>query len=185
MTKTTTPAAEAAPTPHREQALEAALLPCPFCGGAADFGSCEDGGNAGGEFIECGSCHASSTLIFNLKGDDIHAILRGRWNARASRGALNRPLAKLSAAIVDSHDNGMAFVRLTPSDAIEIEDALEAALALPPEPEDAALLDVVRALIPWAEVASEYIDDEDDVALLTDALKDAREAVANSGGPRS
>lgn len=62
------------------------LLPCPFCGGKAEFDSVpahQDVFNAGGVFIICTTraCLASSALIFP-SGDDPKPLLAERWNRR-------------------------------------------------------------------------------------------------------
>ncbi len=60
------------------------LLPCPFCGGDAEFGAiggeCDD---AGGQFVQCtdARCEASSALIFPC-GDEPKPLLAERWNRR-------------------------------------------------------------------------------------------------------
>lgn len=56
------------------------LLPCPFCGGKAEFTELEedDYGNEGGGVVECSSCGASSHVEFNFKENLISA-----WNTRA------------------------------------------------------------------------------------------------------
>lgn len=60
------------------------IAPCPFCGCPAALSEVEDGENVGGQFIECTSkqCGASTRLIFNCGGDDVHALLRETWNTR-------------------------------------------------------------------------------------------------------
>lgn len=63
------------------------LLPCPFCGGQADFGQVADSEidpNSGGEFIDCSQCHASTALVFPLKGDVKRELIE-RWNQRPAR----------------------------------------------------------------------------------------------------
>jgi hypothetical protein len=59
------------------------LKPCPFCGGAAEFGECADTDeqNAGGHFIACRVCGATTLLVFAC-GDDPRPVLAGRWNKR-------------------------------------------------------------------------------------------------------
>lgn len=67
------------------------LLPCPFCGGTAEYGAvplepsipAEYQPNYGGHFVTCAACDASTVLVFNTMGDDIRAILREKWNRRA------------------------------------------------------------------------------------------------------
>lgn len=68
------------------------LLPCPFCGGEATFGFVahtdrEDDPNAGGEFVDCSQCQASTALVFPLKGD-VKRELAERWNRRIGPHAL-------------------------------------------------------------------------------------------------
>lgn len=57
------------------------LLPCPFCGGIADFGIVHGGENDMGRFIECRKCRASSLLMFPQKTDP-KPLLAELWNAR-------------------------------------------------------------------------------------------------------
>lgn len=60
------------------------LLPCPFCGGDAEYGEVGgEGDDAGGQFIQCANarCGASSALIFPC-GDEPKPLLRERWNRR-------------------------------------------------------------------------------------------------------
>jgi hypothetical protein len=65
------------PTPVTDED-ESTLLPCPFCYGRAEFHESED---AGGVFIECGTCKASSTMMFPEKCD-VRPLLAERWNQR-------------------------------------------------------------------------------------------------------
>lgn len=67
-----------------------ALLPCPFCGGKASFGTGASEG-VGGHFIECGKCNASTALVFPLK-DDVTRELLDRWNARSIRSERGTPI---------------------------------------------------------------------------------------------
>jgi Lar family restriction alleviation protein len=58
------------------------LLPCPFCGGTAeriDVDAEADVLNAGGSYITCTDCFASSKLLFGEKG----RLLEEAWNRRA------------------------------------------------------------------------------------------------------
>ena len=59
-------------------AQDEALLPCPFCGGAAEVIHIEDGENAGGSCVSCTRCLASSNLEFGFKEN-----FRNNWNRRA------------------------------------------------------------------------------------------------------
>jgi hypothetical protein len=62
------------------------LLPCPFCGGDAEFGAIGgEGDDAGGQFVQCtdAMCGASSALIFPC-GDEPEPLLVERWNRRKS-----------------------------------------------------------------------------------------------------
>ena len=63
------------------------LKPCPFCGGVAEFGECADTDeqNAGGHFIACRVCGATTLLVFAC-GDDPQPVLAGRWNKRHNVG---------------------------------------------------------------------------------------------------
>lgn len=71
-------------------------LPCPFCGGEAEFGvvpyerkyaadnDCRINHDHGGEFIQCtnSACSASSLLIFPTMAD-AKPLLIEKWNRRA------------------------------------------------------------------------------------------------------
>ena len=59
------------------------LKSCPFCGGTAEFGECADADeqNAGGHFIACRVCGASTALVFACM-DDPRPALVDRWNKR-------------------------------------------------------------------------------------------------------
>lgn len=61
------------------------LLPCPFCGYEAVFGSIDEGQDAGGHFVQCtnNACWASSALIYPLM-DDVRHLLLERWNRRTA-----------------------------------------------------------------------------------------------------
>ena len=72
------------------------LRPCPFCGGKAEYGIVEQGGESnpdfGGHFIQCANegCGGCMGLRFAC-GDDPKPGLTAAWNRRA--GAI-RALAK-------------------------------------------------------------------------------------------
>lgn len=57
---------------------EGELLPCPFCGGAAERIDIEDGDNAGGSCISCTVCQASGNVEFEFKENFV-----SNWNRRA------------------------------------------------------------------------------------------------------
>jgi Lar family restriction alleviation protein len=60
------------------------LKPCPFCGGKPKYqivDSTEDTPNAGGEYIECTKCGASTNLTFPAM-DDVKKIVIEKWNRR-------------------------------------------------------------------------------------------------------
>ena len=58
------------------------LKPCPFCGGSAEYGWCDEGGdNFGGQFITCRACGVSTNLRFAC-GDDPKPLLMEQWNSR-------------------------------------------------------------------------------------------------------
>lgn len=65
--------------------MSAELLPCPFCGGSAEFASIDDADSDdfGGEFIQCihHACAASSMLIFPTMAD-AKPLLIEKWNRR-------------------------------------------------------------------------------------------------------
>ena len=57
--------------------------PCPFCGGKAELiiiPSVDGAENAGGSYVGCPSCGASSSVVFGEKQG-----LEERWNRRAAR----------------------------------------------------------------------------------------------------
>ena len=54
-----------------------ALKNCPFCGGKAERVDIEDGDNAGGSFVHCTKCDASSNVEFEFKENFI-----SNWNRR-------------------------------------------------------------------------------------------------------
>jgi Lar family restriction alleviation protein len=67
-----------------------ALLPCPFCGGTAQFQSIpnEDGDpQAGGEYVECSQCQSCTNLVFPLM-DGVKRQLAERWNRRPTGDAM-------------------------------------------------------------------------------------------------
>lgn len=71
------------------------LLPCPFCGGTAERGDVPadiEDDNAGGSYIQCTKCAASTTIFFDRKEN-----LVSSWNERAylKRALLARSLAAL------------------------------------------------------------------------------------------
>ena len=61
------------------------LLPCPFCGGAAEWqhndGAISMDSDAGGHWVNCGTCGASTNMRFNLIGD-CRPLLAEQWNRR-------------------------------------------------------------------------------------------------------
>lgn len=62
------------------------LKRCPFCGGIARFGKCDDGyeiddPNFGAEFVECSNCRTSTKLMFATK-EDVTPFLAELWNNR-------------------------------------------------------------------------------------------------------
>jgi hypothetical protein len=59
-----------------------ALLPCPFCGGKADFDHDDDGWN----WIECSQCHVSSNSAVHAM-EDCHPMLAETWNRRSATTA--------------------------------------------------------------------------------------------------
>jgi len=79
-------------------AMDKTLLPCPFCGGKAEFGivpykrkyasdQCDINHDHGGEFIQClnNACSASSMLIFPTLAD-AKPLLIEKWNRRVKNG---------------------------------------------------------------------------------------------------
>ena len=61
-------------------------LPCPCCGGEAQFDSITDdtASNYDGRFIRCIECELSTNLVFPHKGDVRRELLE-MWNKRAPR----------------------------------------------------------------------------------------------------
>ena len=71
------------------------LLPCPFCGAAAqrcDVPTDIEDENAGASYIECTKCSACTALHFDRKGN-----LERSWNDRAGAGALHVESARAQA----------------------------------------------------------------------------------------
>lgn len=57
------------------------LLPCPFCGGEAEYNNSDTGPH---EWVECDSCGAKGPLSsYNEAG---HVPARDAWNNRGGRG---------------------------------------------------------------------------------------------------
>lgn len=72
----------------------AELLPCPFCGGTAQWNK-NDGvtaidSDAGAEWIDCPRCGASTNQRYSLM-EDCKPLLAEQWNRRASLGAAQVP----------------------------------------------------------------------------------------------
>lgn len=67
------------------------LLPCPCCGGDAEFAK-EEGG---GEYIECiaPNCHLSTALVYPAM-DEAKPLLVERWSRRAIPDALRAQAGK-------------------------------------------------------------------------------------------
>lgn len=59
--------------------MREALKPCPFCGGDAERVDIEDGNNAGGSFVHCVVCDASSNVEFGFKENFV-----SNWNRRVA-----------------------------------------------------------------------------------------------------
>jgi Lar family restriction alleviation protein len=65
------------------------LLPCPFCGGKAEYKEIEFAPedehkhDRGGHYIECQGCGASTNLMFPLM-DDVSRLLAEKWNRRSA-----------------------------------------------------------------------------------------------------
>jgi hypothetical protein len=120
----TEPAPEA-PAEAGEEA-KSELLPCPFCGSKADFGSLEGDPElpeAGGEFIECSNkvCQATTCLIYSIK-DDARLQLTEIWNRRI------RPTPAKGLAIAARRDSRPAC-----------SDEVSRSPTLPPAPHTAAV----------------------------------------------
>lgn len=105
-----------------------ALLPCPFCGGAAEIVDAVEAGNQA-KVVCCKKCMCSSRVVFALM-DDVTFDLVSAWNARAD---LARPMTVAEAAkrILDAMDG---------TDADELAAVMKAA--------DAMTVDMHKALGP-------------------------------------
>lgn len=60
------------------------LKKCPFCGGTARYmviDEEDDSPHAGGEFIECTKCHASTSVMFPTM-DSVYELVIEKWNNR-------------------------------------------------------------------------------------------------------
>ena len=71
------------------------LLPCPFCGGAAqrcDIPADIEDDNAGASYIECSKCSACTALHFDRKEN-----LERSWNDRDGTSALHIETARAEA----------------------------------------------------------------------------------------
>lgn len=63
---------------------EQKLKPCPFCGGKAKYNvipEVESEPFAGGEFIDCTKCMASTSIMFPTM-DDVTELIIEKWNTR-------------------------------------------------------------------------------------------------------
>ena len=68
------------------------LLPCPFCGSAAEMLTIPEGSpDAGAMFVSCTNhrCMTSGALIYPLM-DDVRGLLLERWNRRAPPPATSK-----------------------------------------------------------------------------------------------
>lgn len=66
---------------ERDRDGEGDLLPCPFCGGDAQYGEAIEAGDSA-YVVSCTSCQASSMVAFASK-DDPRRVLADAWNRRA------------------------------------------------------------------------------------------------------
>lgn len=57
------------------------LLPCPFCGGTAQYMDNHDTSTDGGEYVSCSQCQTSTALFYAIK-EDVKPLLAERWNRR-------------------------------------------------------------------------------------------------------
>ena len=72
------------------------LKPCPFCGGKAKYETVEasEGSidpNAGGEFILCTKCNASSSIMFPLM-DSVKELVIEKWNNRIESQTIKKAI---------------------------------------------------------------------------------------------
>lgn len=79
------------------------LLPCPFCGGAAQFMDTSEVTNEGGIVVECQKCRACTAVVFSAK-DDPKPYALYLWNSRdatALRKAVADKTRKLDLELLE------------------------------------------------------------------------------------
>lgn len=79
------------------------LLPCPFCGGVADFVDVNDE-DGRGIAVACDGCGVGSRIYYPLK-DDATRPAGDAWNERAGAA---KEMAKLNAAALDVLEEALA-----------------------------------------------------------------------------
>lgn len=62
------------------------LKPCPFCGSPAALANVDEPSNVGGRVIQCGTCLASSPVMFPCM-DSADEPLKDAWNRRCDNAA--------------------------------------------------------------------------------------------------
>ena len=155
-------------TPSGQQAVE--LKPCPFCGGMAQRTDVptddESDPNAGGSFIECRECAASTALHFDRKENLIDS-----WNQRAAPTAPSTAAGEMAFVCGCGWDGSYADLNETvegmtcPKCRLGRNLDCAAALATPPaqgvEEENETLENLIDAAIgarttpPWQEQAAQ------------------------------
>jgi hypothetical protein len=140
---------------QHDKSDEGKLLPCPCCGGEAQFGEVDSGetdDNHGGHYIECSGCGLTTNLVFPDKGD-VERELREVWNRRPV--SATEPFAWSRAAYrgvgfskSKEHADDVPLYLTVPSIAITdamVERALDAA--------DGAMVDTRRHWTPGDRAA--------------------------------
>lgn len=79
------------------------LLPCPFCGGVADFVDVQDE-DGRGVAVSCDGCGVGSRIYYPLK-DDATRPAGDAWNDRAGAA---KEMAKLNSAALDLIETALA-----------------------------------------------------------------------------
>lgn len=121
--------------------MSAELLPCPFCGGSAEFASIDDADSDdfGGEYVQCTNhaCAASSMLIFPTMAD-AKPLLIEKWNRRQPDSSER---VALTADQLYANDELMALNAthgMPMSEIMKIARVIEAAHNIPaPRPDEA------------------------------------------------
>lgn len=143
------------------------LKPCPHCGGQAKYQQIPGESmnpNAGGCFIECSQCQASTNLLFPLK-DDVRCELTERWNRRAAlpapvepapdgQTAINMAAAGLRALVNSLQDTRLGVIAAANENITTLEYH---ALLSRPAAQDAVMVprEKLEQVRMWLETAGE------------------------------